>query len=97
MAPVAMAVKFWPMLEAAKPNAVLLVMLTLFAPLLLSVTLPVNALLAFVKVMALVPALKLEVPGTVMMPDCVIAPPAVILMLPPLLKVTVGKAIAALL
>lgn len=45
--------------------------------LLLKATVPVRALLC-VKVMALAPALKLEVPGTVKIPVCVIAPPAII-------------------
>lgn len=68
---------------------------TLFAPALLKLTAPVNALLC-VKVIGLVPALKLEVPGTVNAPVCVIAPPAVADKLPPLVKVAAGNAIAEL-
>lgn len=40
--------------------------------------------------------MKLEVPGTVNTPLCVIAPPAVIAALPLLVKVIAGRAIAAL-
>ena len=66
----------------------------MLAPLLLKVTAPVSALLC-VKVMALPPAVKLEVPGTVKAPVCVMAPPAVTEIDPPLFKVKVGKAMAA--
>ena len=67
---------------------------TLLLPLLERLTAPVKALLC-VKVMALLPALKLAVPGTVMTPVCVIAPPAVTTKLPPEVSVTVGKAMPA--
>ena len=60
-------IKFCPMVEAAKSSAPLLVSETLLVPLLESVTAPVKALL-WVKVMALLPAVKLAVPGTVNAP-----------------------------
>ena len=66
----------------------------MFAPLFDSVIAPVK-LLAWVKVMGLPPAVKLEVPGTVNAPVCVIAPPAIADKLPPLVNVIAGKAIAA--
>ena len=69
---------------------------TLFEPLFDKVIAPVNTLLC-VKVIALLPAVKLEVPGTVNTPLCVIAPPAVITALPLFVKVIAGRAIAALL
>lgn len=59
--------KLLPMLEAANTKSMLLVMLTLFNPLLLKVTAPVNALVC-VNVIGLAPALKFEVPATVAMP-----------------------------
>ena len=52
----------------------LLVKETLFVPLLDNVIAPVNTFALF-KVIALLPALKLEVPGTVKIPVWVIAPP----------------------
>lgn len=58
-------------------------------------TAPVNKLF-WVKVIALLPALKLAVPGIVKIPDCEIAPPAVKDNTPPLFKVTAGKLIGAL-
>lgn len=58
----------------------------------LKVTAPVSKLLS-VKVMGLEPALKLEVPGTVKIPVCVMAP-ADIEIASPLAKVTAGKAMA---
>ena len=81
IAPLELMVRLLPTLEAAKMVAMLLVNETLFAPELESVTAPVSAL-ACVKVIALVPALKLEVPDTVMMPDCVIAPVLAMVKLP---------------
>ena len=60
-------VKFCPTVDAANEVAPVLVKLTAFAPLLLKVTAPVKAL-AWVKVMAKAPVLKLEVPGTVKAP-----------------------------
>ena len=76
--------------------AVVLVKLALFAPLFVKVTSPEMALFC-VKVMALAPALKVAVPGTVKTPVCIIAPPAVMLMSPPAARLSVGNAIAALL
>ena len=66
-------VKFPPIVELANCNAPLLVNETLFAPELLKVTAPINTFAEF-KVIALAPALKLDVPGTVRMPVWVIAP-----------------------
>src|ERR1700733_8482364 len=77
MAPAETIAKF-PIDEAAREVAVLLVRLTVLAPLLESVIAPVSKLAALVKVMALAPAVKLEVPGTVNAPVCVIAPTEVI-------------------
>ena len=70
IAPFAVTLKFWPIVDAPKINAVLLVMLALFAPLLLRDTAPVKLLLVplLVKSIALAPALKLEVPPTVSAP-----------------------------
>jgi len=68
---------------------------TLLIPLLERLTAPVKALLC-VKVMALAPEVKLEVPGTVKAPVWVIAPPAVTDKLPPEFSVRAGKAIAVL-
>mgnify|MGYP001604378609 CR=1 FL=1 len=60
----------------------LFVTLTALAPLLDKEIAPVNTLALF-KVIALLPALKLEVPGTVNTPDWVIAPPEEIVKLLP--------------
>jgi hypothetical protein len=65
--------KFWPTVEAANTVAMLFVNDTALAPLLDNVTAPVTAFALF-KVIALAPAVKLEVPGTVKIPVCVIAP-----------------------
>lgn len=64
-------------------------------PLLFKVTAPVRTLFC-VKVIVCAPALKLAVPGTVNMPVCVIAPPAVKTKFPLLVKAIAGKVIAAL-
>jgi len=48
-----------------------------------------------VSVRGLLPDVKLDVPGTVITPLCVIAPPAIADKLPPFVKVSAGKAIAA--
>ena len=80
-------VKLLPTLEAAKAVAMLLVKDTLLAaPLLDKVMAPVNTLALF-KVIALLPALKLDVPVTdnVSPVACVIAPPAVADRLPVML------------
>ncbi len=84
-----------PTEEAPIDKAMLLLTLTLLARELLSETAPVNTL-ALPKVIALAPAVKLAVPGTVKTPDCVIAPPAVAIKLPPLVKVVAAKAMPAL-
>jgi hypothetical protein len=73
IAPFEVIDKFWPTVDAAKTVAILFVNETAFAPLLDKVIAPVNAFALF-KVIALLPALKLEVPGTVRIPVCVIAP-----------------------
>src|SRR5579871_4480373 len=73
IAPFDVTVKLLPTVEAANTVAILLVKETLLAPLFESVTAPVNALFC-VKVIALAPALKLDVPGTVNTPVSVIAP-----------------------
>ena len=57
-----------PTVEAANTVVILLVNETLLTPLLDKVIAPVNTLALF-KVIALLPALKLEVPGTVNTPD----------------------------
>ena len=59
-------------------NAPLLVTATAFAPLFDKDTAPVKLLLALVNVIALAPAEKLEVPGTVSAPVCVRVPPELI-------------------
>ncbi len=59
-----------------------------------NVTAPVSELLC-VRVIEWAPAVKLDVPGTVRTPDCVIAPPAVIETFPLFVSVNAGNAIAA--
>ena len=68
IAPLDEIVKLLPTDEAASTVAILLVNETLFAPLLDRVIAPVKTLALF-KVIALAPAEKLEVPGTVNTPD----------------------------
>ena len=65
-------------------------------PLFVRETAPIKALLC-VSVMPKPPVVKLEVPGTVKTPDCVMVPPAVTAIEPPLFKVSAGSAMAALL
>ena len=65
--------KSCPMLEVPMTNALLLTTVTLFAPLFDNDTAPVK-LFACVKVIAFAPAEKLDVPGTINAPVCVIAP-----------------------
>lgn len=67
-------------------------MLTSLAPLLFNATAPVNRLF-WVKVIALVPALKFAVPGIVSIPVCVIAPVAVAIKLLPTLDAAKTKPI----
>jgi len=88
--------KLLPTLDAANTVAMLLTNETLLVPLLEKVTAPDKLLPAVFNVIALLPAVKLDVPGTTNAPVCVIAPPAVADKLPPLVKVTAGNAIAAL-
>ena len=66
----AVTLKFWPIVDAAKINAILLVILALLEPLLFKVTAPAKLLFAPLvdKSIALAPALKLAVPGTVNAP-----------------------------
>jgi len=92
--PAPVAVKFVPMVEAAKFKAWVLVMLAVVP--LTRETLPVKLLLAplVVKLIEL-PALRVVVPGTVTVPVWLMAPPAVKDKLPPLFKVTLGKAMLA--
>lgn len=84
-----------PTLLVAKAKGPVVVRLTLLLPLLFKVTAPTKSLFC-VKVMALAPALKVAVPGTVITPVCVIAPPAVAERLPPFTKVKAVKAMPAL-
>src|SRR5471030_565607 len=71
--PPATNVKLRPMVDVPKDKAMESVKLTSLVPLLESSTLPVNTLFK-ASVMALAPALKLEMPGTVKIPVSVIAP-----------------------
>src|ERR1051326_3376952 len=90
--PAPLAVKFVPMLEAAKFKAWVLVMLAVVP--LVRATLPVKLLLAPLVVKSIeVPAFKVVVPGTVITPAWLMAAPAVKDKLP--LKVTLGKSILA--
>ena len=99
MAPLETRVKLLPMLDAAREVARLFVRVIAFAPLLESVMAPVKLLLLpfVVKLMALAPAVKLAVPGTVKAPVWLITPPAVATKFPLFVKVKAGKVIAALL
>ena len=80
-------VKLFPRLDAANKVARLFVNVTLLLPLFERVIAPVKLLLAplVVRLMALAPALKLEVPGTVKAPFCVMAPFDIIVKLFPTL------------
>jgi len=78
------------MLDVPMINAPLSVTLTLFAPVLLSDTAPVKTF-DCVKVMGLALALKLDVPGTVNMPVCVMAPLVVTPKFPLVVNVVVGS------
>ena len=95
ISPVTFAIKLRPMVAVSSNNALPLVMLTsLVAPLFIKVTAPVNAF-ACVNVIALLPALKREVPATVNAPVCVMAPPAMADRLPLLCKVNAENAMPA--
>ena len=67
-----------PREEVPKTKAMALVKATLFAPVFVKDTAAVKRLFC-PRVMANPPVVKLEVPGTVKTPDCVIAPPALII------------------
>ena len=69
----------------------------MFAPLLDSVTAPVKALLAFVKVIALAPAEKLAVPDIAKAFDCTMEPPVETDRLLVLVRVVAAKESPALL
>ena len=84
-----------PTVTLPRTKADPLVKSTSLAPLLVRETAPAMLLLR-VKLMALFPALKLAVPGTVMTPVCVIAPPAVADREPPFTKVKAVKAMPVL-
>lgn len=73
IAPEDVMVKFCPTVDAANEVAMPFVTLTLLAPLLLKVIAPVNELVC-VNVIALLPALKLDAPGTVSAAVWVILP-----------------------
>src|ERR1700690_2911460 len=94
--PAAVTARFRPMVEAPSVRAAPLVTDTSLAPLLLSETAPKKSL-AWPSVIGLAPVVKEAVPGTVAAPDCVMAPPAVTARLPPLVSVSAGRPIAALL
>lgn len=93
--PLAFAIRLFPSEDVPKINAVLLVMLTLLIPLLLKVTAPVNVLF-WVKMIGLAPATKLETPGTVKAPVCVIAPFAVTFKLLPIVEAANNNAVLLL-
>ena len=75
-APTATIVKLLPTVDAASEVALLFVKVTLLVPLFESAIAPVKLLLVpfVVKSIALAPAVKLEVPGTVNAPVCETAP-----------------------
>ena len=77
IAPPALIVKFWPIVEAANSRAPLLVKDTLLAPLLLRLTAPPKEF-AWVRVMGLAPAVKEAVPPTDKAPLCVRAPEIIV-------------------
>lgn len=91
MAPFASTVRLFPTLEAPSMVAWLLVRLILLVPELLKLIAPVSKLF-WVKVIALAPALKLEVPGTVRIPFCVMAPTALTVKLLPTEEAANNKA-----
>jgi len=92
--PAPLAVKFVPMVEAAKTKGCVLV--SVAAVPLVKATLPVKLLLLPLVVKSMeVPAFKVVVPGTTTVPVSLIAAPAVKDKLPPLFNVTAGKAMLA--
>ena len=94
LAAVATAVKFVPMLEAAKFRVLVSVIVAVVP--LVSATLPVKLLLPPLVVKSIeVPAFKVVVPGTVTVPASVIAAPAVSERLPLLFNVIEGMLMLA--
>ena len=94
LAAVATAVKFVPILEAAKFRVLVSVIVAVVP--LVKATLPVKLLLVPLVVKSIeVLAFKVVVPGTVTVPASVIAAPAVTERLPLFVKVILGKAIFA--
>lgn len=77
-------VKFRPIVDVPNASVMLLVTLMSLTPLLLNDTAPVKEFKLCVKVIGLAPALKLDIPGTVKVPVCVIAPEAITVMLLPI-------------
>ena len=73
-APLESAVRSWPMASEAKANAVAWVIATLLAPEFVRLTKPAKLLAESVSVIAAAPAVMTDVPPTVSLPDCVIAP-----------------------
>lgn len=73
LAAVVDADRFPPIMEAAKTKLILLLILTLFGPVVDNVTGPVKLLLLLVKVIPAAPDVKLDVPGTASPAICVIA------------------------
>src|SRR5207237_703278 len=70
IAPFELTVKFCPTDEAANDVAILLAIDTLLLPLFDKVIVPEKLLLILVKLIALLPAVKLDVPGTTIAPLC---------------------------
>jgi len=94
LAAVAMAVKFVPIVEVAKFNIWVLVMVAVVP--LVKATLPVKLLLLPLVVKSIaVPAFRVVVPGTTTAPVSLMAAPAVRERFPLLFKVTAGKTIFA--
>ena len=95
--PVTSKIRLRPTLDVPRTNACALVrLISLVAPEFVKLTVPVNALAAFVRAIEFAPAFKVDVPGIINAPVCVIAPPAVMFRLPPLVNVTLGKLMALL-
>jgi len=91
LAAVAIAVKFVPIVEAAKFKVLVFVMVAVVP--LVKATLPVKLLLLPLVVKSIeVPAFRVVVPGTTTVPASLMAAPAVNDKLPLLVKVTLGKA-----
>ena len=94
LAAVAIAVRLVPIFEAAKFKVLVLVMVAVVP--LVKATFPVKLLLPPLVVKSIeVPAFKVVVPGTTTVPPSLIAAPAVKERLPPLFRVTAGRAMFA--